>query len=122
MAESVKFEVDFLVEAASANNANVGLPIRMNLDVGMQIGDPIERFAALVARIRFDCSVCQLVSGEIAWLTERSTAYVTFKRLLAGVYPLFKQNINIFHFTMFKYLFKNIVFFFYFYFSKEETC
>lgn len=83
------FEVDFLEKPATTDDTNIRLSVRMYLDMGVQIRNAIERLAALVARIRLNGCVREFVASQVAWLTERSTAYITLKRLFSRMNSLF---------------------------------
>ena len=58
MCKCVFFEIMLLIEASATHNANIGLAVRVDFDVCMQIGDSIERFATFVTRVRLDGRVC----------------------------------------------------------------
>ena len=88
MRQGVQFELHFLVEAAPAYYAHVGLAVRVYLDVSVEVGDAVERLAALVARVGLDGGVRELVSGQVAGLSKGAAANVALERFLARVNAL----------------------------------
>ncbi len=80
-------------EAGAADNASVGLAVRVDLDVSVEVGDAVEGLAALVARVGLDCGVGELVAGEVAWLAEGAAADVALKGLFACVNPLEERKV-----------------------------
>ena len=85
MCEGMELEVHLLKEAGAAHDAHIGLAVRVDLDVGVQVGDAVERLAALVAAVRLDCGVGQLVACQIARLTEGPAADVALEGLFSRV-------------------------------------
>ena len=81
----MELEVHLLKEAGAAHDAHIGLAVRVDLDVGVQVGDAVERLAALVAAVRLDCGVGQLVACQIARLTEGPAADVALEGLFSRV-------------------------------------
>ena len=92
----VHFEVGLVVEAGAAHHTHVRFAIRVDLDVRVQVGDAVERLAALVARVGLDGGVRELVARQVARLAEGATAYVALERLLARMNalnnPKYQQN------------------------------
>ncbi len=82
---AVDLQVDLLVEGLAAVRAQERLEVGVDADVGLEVGGAVERLATHGADVRFEAGVGEAVSGQVAWLTERSPAYVTRERLLSSV-------------------------------------
>lgn len=81
----MNLHINLLMKALATKLTGKGLVVGVSAHVGMQIGSSVKRFVAVHTYIRFSCSVCQPMSGEVTWLAEGPATKLAHKRFLSRV-------------------------------------